>query len=232
MNQATTLVAWSCKRTEKLLAMFRSIHANCQDKHLISHIVISDDNSDVIALAYVLAELRVLFPNQVVVLRHRANQPGMSYTWRAAWREVETPYALNMEDDWVFTEPGNYIGFGQALMEAERDIAQVVFSYQAPGSNYAPYLAEELWRSVDAGQYLLWPDNHPRWPGYTNNPSLIHLNRLQDRMVYPWPYHHHCAEYHFGERFKDAGLKVAFLPRSVTAHTGDQRAFDLNKTLA
>lgn len=227
----TTLVIFSCQRTEMLIRMLRSFSACCLDKEHIQRVVLSDDNSSFEQLGQAVQVAKSCFTCPIIV-RHRIEERGLDFTWIAAWHEVATRYAFNMEEDWVFTQPGRYIEYAQGVMETDQTIAQVAFSYHAPGSHYVNYEASEQWCDSAQGRYLRWPDGH-HWPGYTNNPNVIHMERVRTRMFHPLPHYGEGVEYNFGERFRDSGLHVAFMPEAVTEHIGTSgRAFDLNKTKA
>jgi hypothetical protein len=228
---SVTLAVYTCKRPEKAAETLASLELHCRDRHRIERIVLSDDSSDPRDLIPTLETLARLFPGKPLTLKHRQNERGFIENWAAGWREAVTPYVLHLEDDWVFTAPGDYLGYGISVLEHDPDLAQVVFAYQAPGSHYLPYAVAEERVALGEDFYLTWPRDNI-WPGYTSNPSLVHLARLRERLDNPYPEVWRSGEWHFGVRVKEAGLRTAFLPRPVMRHLGGVSAFALNQTLA
>ena len=232
MDQPTTLVIASCRRPEKLCLMLDSFVRCCMDLDLISRVVVSDDNSETGQIVQIIEKVKACFPCVPIVFKHRINERGSAYTWAHGWAEVKTPFLFHAEDDWEYTEPEHHIRYAQRIMRQDEKIAEVAFSYSAPGSHYLDGFLDRLGTPVIAGgdHYILWPvwdGVNSAWPGFTCNPCVVHLARLRQANL-DGPNIMPGSEYNFGARYAAAGFRIAFKPKIVVRHTGTVRAYELN----
>ncbi|KAH8073366.1 protein N-acetylglucosaminyltransferase [Aureococcus anophagefferens] len=133
---------------------------------------------------------------------------GHARSMNALLRVVETPYLLYLEDDWLAVDgaaPRDVVGDALAVLEAA---------------------AEPLVQPGHAFTY---------WPGFTLNPALWDLRALAcaffDVLGEAPVFDPDDAEFErsFSLKARDAGLRVAYLPRVTLAHIGvDESAYALN----
>lgn len=234
MNDRVTLLIVSCKRAHMCCQAIDSFAACCLDMDLIDRVVISDDNSEPVELVAILERTKAHFPTLPIILKHRVRESGFWASWAHGWAEVRTPFVFHAEDDWIYTQPEHHIRYAQAVMEANPSVAEVAFSYKAPGSHYRDFEGDRsgFWSLESKDEYYLfppWDGQESSWPGYTTNPALIHLDRINQHQI-TWPQAVLATERVFGQRYSSAGLRVAFMPKAVTCHIGVPSAFRLNAT--
>ncbi|CAN5613929.1 hypothetical protein BH10ACT11_BH10ACT11_05990 [soil metagenome] len=152
---------------------------------------------------------------------------------------VESPYWLQMEDDWHFFRRGPYISEALGVLDSEPQLAQLAFNRNYAETLDDHHVAGSEVRKTPAGlRYRLhdWvPIHGPNWvehfqalaPGQTTNahwphftlrPSLIRRSAIDrvgafDEQVGDF-------ELEFARRYEATGLRTGFLDRICSLHTG------------
>ena len=170
--------------------------------------------------------------------------------------QVQTPYLLYMEDDWLALD---HVSVTHVLDEAlavlraaneEEPVVEVLLNDQSSRScAYAaeggcPLLGSAGWPRMtrDGIAYRLhdYGTVEPGhaftyWPGFSLNPALWDVRWLECAFTeaFDTPPVFNSTDARFEQSFSlrayDAGIRVAYLPRVSFAHTGvDQTAYALN----
>jgi GR25 family glycosyltransferase involved in LPS biosynthesis/GT2 family glycosyltransferase len=229
-----TLTITSCRRPRLFERTVNSFLNCCTDIERVGRFLCVDNGSTPADLE----RIRELYPFFEIVEVDPAEHRHAGALNRIL-ELVDSPYWLQMEDDWEFFRSGPYVNEALAVLDAEPQLAQVAFN-----RNYAETLADrdvagsEVRRTPNGLRYHLheWVPLHgpgwtahiqslapgqttnAHWPHFTLRPSLIRRSALDragsfDETLGDF-------ELEFARRYEAAGLRTGFLDRICSLHTG------------
>ncbi|XRC95552.1 glycosyltransferase [Ottowia sp. VDI28] len=245
-----TLTVTTCKRLDLFERTMNSFLNCCQDLHRIQRFVCADDNSS----PQDRERMRELYPFFEFILKDPQDK-GHARSMNLLRAEVKTPYWLHMEDDWEFLVEIPYVGRAVEVLQAEPEVAQVLFN-----RNYAETLADRTLvggqqrKHASTGQrYVLhqhvlsdrqaeffarYPEgsrSNMWWPHFSLQPSLMDARKLLSLGAFDETGGH--FEQEFARRFMASGHGTAFFDLVVCQHigrliaqrgSGIPNAYDLN----
>ncbi|MET4576477.1 glycosyltransferase [Ottowia thiooxydans] len=228
-----TFTITTCKRLDLFERTMNSFLNCCQDLHRIQRFICADDNSS----EQDRQRMRELYPFFEFVFKS-PNQKGHARSMNLLRAEVRTPYWLHMEDDWEFLVPMPYVERAVEVLQAEPDVAQVLFN-----RNYAETLTDRALvggfhrkHALSGHRYVLHehlpPEKHSEffsrhpagvlsnlwWPHFSLRPSLMDTRKLQALAGFDEGPGH--FEQEFANRFMAAGHGSAFFDLITCQHTG------------
>lgn len=228
-----TFTVTTCKRLDLFERTMNSFLNCCTDLHRIARFVCVDDNSS----PEDRERMQTLYPFFEFIFKTDAEK-GHARSMNLLREKVATAYWLHMEDDWEFLVEADYIGRATEVLDAEPELAQVVFN-----RNYAETLAN---RSLVGGvvkrhpisgkRYVLHehvpPEGHAAffqkhppgvlsnmwWPHFSLQPSLMRADRILS--LGPFKEEGSHFEQDFARRFMAEGFRTAFFDMTVCQHIG------------
>ncbi len=217
MTEPLTLTMTMCKRPELARRTLRSFMRSCLDQDLIVDWRAVDDGTDPAELEKLQKEFK-----QLTILRNP--NKGHANALNLLLSGIRTRLIMHLEDDWLFPTPGHFIRDSQLVMSLAPEVAVVCLRTARRGELLeGPGISFEY--------HTPRPDRPLKWPGYTLNPSVQDLERIS--RLGPFK-NTRGFEYEFGLRYRDAGLKVAYLTppasRNWIRHLGKTSAYRLNQT--
>lgn len=119
-----TVFILSCKRFDLYTRTVSSFIKCCLDRDLITRWITIDDSSHPTDRLI----MKSLYPFMEWIDKTPEEQ-GHAKSLNMARNVITTPYAITLEDDWLFVKPLNYITRSLAIFERENDsVAQVLFN--------------------------------------------------------------------------------------------------------
>lgn len=247
-----TIITTTCKRFELFYRTVNSVIKYVTDlhEHLYEWIVI-DDNSD----DQMRDNMREKFPFITYVFKDREFK-GHSKSMNMIFDLVKTPYVFNIEDDWEFFFPDNYISKMLNVFAKSQDdsIGQVLvnINYAEDVTTYKDVRGSSMRVTTDGQPY--WIHNH-----YTGEELTQKNNELRRSNNFYWPhfslrvgiakvdvlrrvgkFNENAShfEMEYGQRYVSSGYKTAFLNGVFCLHIGRRtyerqtekvNAYDLNE---
>ncbi len=205
-NDEITLTLTMGGRPEALRKTFSSLKPLFQPEHVVA----GNDFRD----AACSAILKEFFPDAVEIFpkQHLGHHKIMD----AILANVETPYVLHIEDDWLFNENLDLETARQLLVHLP-SISQVCFR-DISDFHLNSEDASRIER-MDLGwtQFARLDKLHEQWHGFTFNPSLMQVQLLREIGSFT------CfkKERHISRFLRKKGRFVAFLEPGACVHFGE-----------
>jgi GR25 family glycosyltransferase involved in LPS biosynthesis len=229
-------VMTTCKRLDLCLRTLQSFVRNCLDCWRISKWVALDDGST----EEDLSSMRSTFPFLHVLSKSHMGLPkghasSLNELWWRQGVDGGFDYIFQMEDDWQFFRPDQYITRCIKALDSlsgcrdqvlvNRSYAETVFDLCCVGGRWDPVAgcwdhdhhnpeprAQEIMATQTNGGER---GSHTYWPGFSLRPGLIRTNAL--RGIKPFNTDGRHFEHEFATRWPG---KTSYLPEISSWHTG------------
>lgn len=130
--------------------------------------------------------------------------------------QVETPYVMHCEDDWLFNE---HLDLDRALqlLASDSKISQVCFR-QVSDFNLSPSEQQEILQCASDGiEYSRLDPLHLQWHGYTFNPHLCSIHLWRDLGGFS----RFKKERHVSRALRAQGRFSAYIQPGCCTHIGE-----------
>jgi hypothetical protein len=199
-------VLTSCGRFDLLDETIRSFSSHFE----VTKIIVAED-ADKPAEAAALA--RKL---PYVDMRVNAPKLGQMRSIDQLYDTLTTPYAVHLEDDWLFTRTLDLDSVIRFL-ESRPDISVVCIANRVYDSRYSDCARTVHHEGID---YLVWDlEAHPKWFSYSFNPSVVRLELWREF----GPFSGFVTEENLSVFCKARGMRIAMVTPGIADHIGDDR---------
>ena len=226
-----TLTMTTCQRYDLFTSTIKSFAECCVDSHLISKIIVVDDQSPLNEVEMMTEQLQDYFNADVNMIRKPESQKGHQHSLNILYDKIETDIILHLEDDWLFTKKDYIIYKALSIMEIDPSIKQVLFrtadimarNQTVIKSKYFnmdefEYQDFEYVKYNYTGTFNKDIKNRPAWCGWNLNPALWNFKEI--KKLGKFPVNQTCFEYNYSKHFWQRGYKVAYFPESYCTHIG------------
>jgi hypothetical protein len=152
----------------------------------------------------------------LVDMRVNAPRLGQMRSIDKLYATLDTPYAVHLEDDWLFTRTLD-LDRVVRFLESRNDISVVCIANRIYRPRFAEFGRPEQHDGLD---YLVWDlEAHPKWFSYSFNPSVVRLDLWRQH----GPFARFMTEENLSEFCKARGMRIAMVSPGIADHIGDHR---------
>jgi len=245
-----TVTMTTCKRFDLFRRTMISVLKYVKDlkEHLYEWIVIDDNSSDKMR-----QQMKEEFPFITYVYKDMKNK-GHARSMNMLIDMIKTPYVMNIEDDWEFFFPDNYVTkllnilkednkYGQALVNVNYAEDLTTYRYvrgstMKTAKNGQRYFVHNFYqgKQLDEENRKLGTGNCYYWPHYSFRVGITHTKIFKELGKYNENARHFEMEY--AHMYYAKGYRTVFLDNVFCLHIGRRtyerdsdmiNAYDLNE---
>ena len=235
----TMLTITTCKRLDLFNQTVNSLLNNWQDLNQVDYFLVVDDNSSEEDRKK-MKDLYPFFNFYMKTPEEKGHRESMNIIWNKL-NELKPTYWIQMEDDWLYFQRGNYVAPAIKLLNKYEDmkINQIVFN-----RNYGLMYSDlERVGGINLGDELILHEkkeglvgkNCGYWPHYSLQPSICKVSVILELGNYDSP--NKFFERDYADKYFAHGYQTAFFPSIYSLHIGKQHwekdgknAYALNET--
>lgn len=230
-----TFTTTTCKRLDLFKNTINSFLACCLDLTTlgIDKWYVIDDNST----EEDRGEMQRLYPF-ITLIKKTPSQKGHARSLNMLLKLVKTKYLFNLEDDWQFYHPDNYMTYLYEIVNDDPNVKQALLNntysevptseklvggyYRRSRGMELNYIIHEFTRTDEerAAFNTKW-GFHPNcayWPHFSLRPGLSEVSIFDELGIFQEDVWH--FEMNYAYHYVDKGYQTAFLPGMVCKHIG------------
>ncbi|MFK3776736.1 glycosyltransferase family 2 protein [Agrobacterium sp. NPDC089420] len=205
-----TVVLTSCRRPDLLVETLGSFFAT--NDYPLHEFIIIEDSDDASVLG-----VPSLYPEQPIRIILNGRNLGQHRSIDVAYSQVQTPFILHLEDDWVFPVAG-MVGRGVEILRRDAGIFLVQLRTDA---DLPATIRRRSRMELGTGYWRIPPTAHRVWHSFTFNPTV---KRLADYRKLPHGYAGFPTEAAISLHYKENGDIMAWLEGTGVRHSGCGRS--------
>jgi len=235
IEEGITFTITTCKRYGNFVSTMDNFLNNCIDHDKIKKWICIDDNSSEIDRN----NMKSRYPFFNFLLKNE-NEKGHAKSLNLLWKNVNTPFIFQMEDDWLIHDRFSILEIINNFKNY--NLTQIILGHchgegikLDTSVNLNKYCYNQK-TSIMPQDVLLYKQSLNAnleqltsnfwWPGFTLHPSIIYYKKIKDK-CFSENIKNHIFEYKFSLDLYNDYHKIAYCGLNV-GHTGNISSYDLN----